>query len=777
MPGREDIFQQAMNQGHSAAWDQLWERAALYYRQALEEFPDHPKALTSLGLALYELQNYEESLQNYERAARVSTDDPLPWEKVAQLSERIGDIERAAKAAFQAAELYLKKREVDKAIENWSRVTRLNPESLPAHSRLALVYERLRRKPQAVTEYLAVASLMQAGGEMEKAIQAVNRALMIVPNSVEANQALTLLREVRPLPKPVRSRGGTAPLRMSQVRQLEAVKQADRFTGLDPIAEARQKALGVLAGMLFEQAEETPTAGPTGKRGIQAIVRGMGDAHFAKQADRNKILLHLSQAVDMQTHNQDEQAAEDLQRAIDAGLEHAAAYFDLGLLHSQSTNHERLEKAARHMQIAVKHADYALGGRLLLGQIFRKLEKPEAALEFLEALKLADGRVVSDEQADELRQLYEPLIEAEAKQSDAQAKDKLCDDITALLLRPDWRQHLSEARQNLPAAAEGSPPMPLGEILTAARSGRIIESVATIHRLARSGLLRSAIEEAFYALQFAPTYLPLHIYLGELLLQQGHIPEAITKLSVVAQTYSARGEPDRAIELLRRIINQAPMDIGTRKRLIEQLLARGQVEEAINEYLQMADVYYSLADLSLARQTYTEALRLAQQSNVDRSSKVQILHQMADIDLQSLDWRQAVRVYEQIRTLQPDDQPARVSLISLNFRLGQESQAMAELNNHLSYLGSSDQRDKVVKFLEDLVSEIPDQIALRRYLADVYLKLQRVEDAIAQLDAVGEKLLAKGDETAAAAVIEEILALNPDRKSEYQRLLTQLRKR
>jgi predicted Zn-dependent protease len=150
---------------------------------------------------------------------------------------------------------------------------------------------------------------------------------------------------------------------------------------------------------------------------------------------------------------------------------------------------------------------------------------------------------------------------------------------------------------------------------------------------------------------------------------------------------------------------------------------------------------------------------------------------MADIDLQSLDWRQAVRVYEQIRTLQPDDQPARVSLISLNFRLGQESQAMAELNNHLSYLGSSDQRDKVVKFLEDLVSEIPDQIALRRYLADVYLKLQRVEDAITQLDAVGEKLLAKGDDTAAAAVIEEILALHPDRKTEYQRLLTQLRKR
>ena len=52
-----------MNQGHSAAWDQLWDQAASFYRMALEEFPNHPQALTSLGLALYEMANYQEALQ------------------------------------------------------------------------------------------------------------------------------------------------------------------------------------------------------------------------------------------------------------------------------------------------------------------------------------------------------------------------------------------------------------------------------------------------------------------------------------------------------------------------------------------------------------------------------------------------------------------------------------------------------------------------------------------------------------------------------------------
>jgi len=51
MPGREDIFQKAMNEGHSAAWDQEWSKAVSAYRKALQEMPDHPKALNSLGLA------------------------------------------------------------------------------------------------------------------------------------------------------------------------------------------------------------------------------------------------------------------------------------------------------------------------------------------------------------------------------------------------------------------------------------------------------------------------------------------------------------------------------------------------------------------------------------------------------------------------------------------------------------------------------------------------------------------------------------------------------
>jgi len=106
MSGNQEKYQQLMNQGHSAAWDQDWEQAAKYYRQALVEFPDDPKALNSLGLALFELGELEQALKSYSKACEVSPQDPIPFDKVAQISEKLGRPDTGARASLKSAELY-----------------------------------------------------------------------------------------------------------------------------------------------------------------------------------------------------------------------------------------------------------------------------------------------------------------------------------------------------------------------------------------------------------------------------------------------------------------------------------------------------------------------------------------------------------------------------------------------------------------------------------------------------------------------------------------------
>ena len=198
------------------------------------------------------------------------------------------------------------------------------------------------------------------------------------------------------------------------------------------------------------------------------------------------------------------------------------------------------------------------------------------------------------------------------------------------------------------------------------------------------------------------------------------------------------------------------------------------MNDAVNEYLELADIYYRLAELSMARKTYTTALQVVQQTGADRSWNVHILQRMADIDMQRLDWKQAMRVFEQIRTLRPDDEKVRRNLIDLNLRMAQQPQAIAELENYLTYLETNRKKEQAIPFLEELVKENEERIILRRALADQYQKAGQTEEAIAQLDAIGELLIEEGKKSEAADVIQQILLMNPSNANDYRTLLDQL---
>src|SRR5574341_450583 len=88
MAGKRNLFEQAMTRGHSAAWDQQWDKAMAYYRAALTEFPDDPKALTSLGFAMLQADRPEEALAVYQRAAALTPGDPVAPEKCGEILDR-----------------------------------------------------------------------------------------------------------------------------------------------------------------------------------------------------------------------------------------------------------------------------------------------------------------------------------------------------------------------------------------------------------------------------------------------------------------------------------------------------------------------------------------------------------------------------------------------------------------------------------------------------------------------------------------------------------------
>ena len=772
MAEEDERFQQVMDQGHSAAWDQDWEEAAELYRQAVESSPQNPQGLTHLGLALIELQEYDKALECYQNAAKIATDDPLPLEKCAQLYEQQGKSNQAVQASLGAAERYLKTREVRKAIDNWERAARLDPENLQAHSRLALVYERLGEKPKAAAEYLTCASILQGSGRLDQARQAVEGALKVLPESLEARRCLNLLKDFKPLPKANQPQGGKNSAGISGSRQKPEAR-SEKITAepeLDPISSACQNALAVLAGVLFDMDEGESLAPRRSEH--QTILTGAVGLP-SRPKDRTRLMLHLSQVIDLQARGDYARAADELQRAVEVGMEHPAAFFDLGYLHAQAG---RMESAIKYLQNSVKNADYALGSRLLLGELLLKKGRTgDASFEYLQALKLADVELAPLKQRKELVQLYELLIESQRQQNDPQIQERLCGNIQGMLARPDWRTQLQRARKQLPGQGEKGLLIPLGEVFTQARSSQVIESVSAIYEMIERGLLSSAMEEAYYALELAPAYLPMHAMMGEMLYKQGDYERAVAKYQVLGRAYAVRNEMPQAIQYFRKVVELAPADLAARTKLIDELLACGQVEEAIEEYARLAEVHYNQADRATARRTYLEAFQAAQQANADRALKVKLLHRVADIDMQILDWRQAARIYQQIRSIQPDDEEACRQIIQLNLRLGQEQGALAELDQLIAALTKSKQPKKLVIFLERLGQENPEQISIRRRLVDAYLAAGLTTQAVAEMDRIAEMLLQSGDRAGAIQLIEKILTLEPPDQAEYRSLLSRLR--
>jgi tetratricopeptide (TPR) repeat protein len=756
-----------MRLGHSAAWDLQWNRAIEFYRKALAEFPNNPNVLNSLALALLETGQLEEALASYQKAAESTPDDPIPVEKGAEIFERVGKIEESIQAREDAADMYIRRKDAGKAVDNWRHIARLDPQNLAARSRLALTYERLGRTRDSAIEYLSVASILQKSGKVDRAKEAVQRSLAILPGDSEATQFLRLLNQGKELPAPAQPKGGTAPLRMAQVQEFlraetdEPIEQDDQFK--DPESAAQAEALTILAGILFEEPKEDGDEG----LGMAQIASG----HTGELKPSTAIFRYLAQAIDLQTRGHTDQATKEFGRALDSGLNHPAAHYNMAVLLKENG---QIEDARKHFLASLGHPGLALGANLALGRMANdKQNLAESARYLLQALKLADSLTVESGQSSDLNQYYETLLATETE-GDKKELEKIVESTLDFLSGPEWLRRLKEAREKLDKEGTGEGVAPIAEMLPVGEVDTVQQSLKRIDRMMDQGLHSAALEESMLALSSAPTYLALHRRMAEIQIAAGRTEAGYEKLSIVAETHRVRGESAQAADVYQKIIQHAPVDVPARARLIELLVQQDRGDEALSQSLDLAEIYQDMAEIDLARKTLADSLRLSQQMSTGNGWSLRILHMMGDIDLSRLDQRRALRVYEQIRTIDHSDDKARVSLIDLNLRLGQEDQSAKELDSYLEFLVTSGRGAEALNLLEEMAREHPGKQALHARLAEAYKAAGRTADAIAQYDALGEIQLDAGQREDAVRSIQAIIDLNPPDVEGYVDLLHNL---
>jgi len=762
MVGKRNVFEEAMKRASTYAWDKQWSKAIAEYKRALAEFPDDLTALVSLGMAYLESRQLEEALSAYQKASQLTPNDPLAWARVADIQERLGRLDEAAETYVAMANTYVEQKAMGKAIETWLRATRLAPDHLVAHLSLAEAYTKQGKVRAAVGEHLALARILQRRGQPKKAIQQCRFALELDPRSAQAHATLEALRagksvkEVQPTPIP-------AVIEVGEAKEIEEDKEGS------PVDTARQKALMELAETLFE---EHPVEDAVAD--VTAFIEGRRARETAPKLTQGQIDAMLGQAIDSQTRGGIDKAIANYSRLVEAGVDQPAVHFSLGLLFQEK---RQLDEAIRELSLTTRHPEYGLASHFALGECYRAQGKIEDALEhFIEVLKTIDLQTVQRDQADDLIQLYDSLAETYTAKGDRDKTITFLDSLVVFLSGKGWQDKVMEARRRLDSVAEEGVTRSLAEILEVPGSEEVLASMATSQEHIKRNMLLTAIEEIHRAIEMAPTYLPLHLRLAEVFVRQERLEEAIAKYMAVAEVYHTRGDDRQAIGVYKQVLKMSPMDVNVRARMIDLLVNRGEMDQALEQYMSLADDYYQLAQIDKALEKYNEALYLASRASNERTWKVQILHKIGDINLQRVDWRRATAAYEEIKALSPDDEKVRTHLFDLYQKQGQINKALAELKDLVKYYQAKGQPQKALSVLKEAIQLRPQEMSLRALLAQVYVQQGMKREAIAELDALGEMQLEAGLRDEAMQTVKQIIALEPANVEAYRQLLDHIRR-
>ncbi|RMF01510.1 MAG: hypothetical protein D6768_10485, partial [Chloroflexi bacterium] len=586
-----------------------------------------------------------------------------------------------------------------------------------------------------VNKYIdAARELLPRDPGVQSAIEAANTGQAIDPNWIS---------DTPPETEPVIAVGDFSDEELDDLDELFNLGEDDSQQPVGGLLKsARQEALAKLANLIFED-------------------------------DDNPNTMLIMQAVDLQSRGELQEAANLYHQVIDQGGDYPALFFNLGLLYREQG---QLSEAAANLKIAAADQRYTASANFALGDTYAATNNLQEAVHyFVEALAAIDLQTVSGHRSYDLAQTYENYADVFLAHNDAEKIRLFIASVQNFFAAPDWEKKVYEARIRMNSLADEDSTMSLAEFLETPETEVMVTTLAVTSEYLRQNFIMTASEECLRAIQKVPSFLPLHARMADILLKQDRTDDAITKYLYIAKVYQMRKQPDQAINTYLKILKLAPMDVTVRLKLIDLYTTLGDIQEALNQYLVLANSYYQLARVDRAIETYNETIQLAESLGdpEGRRWKVEALQRIADIYNQRFDWSRATAALEQLQQIEPGDEAMKRQLVELYYKQNRTAEAARALDELLAMY----QRQKPVaalELLQDLVSFYPDDMELRQRLAVAYVQNNMINEAVAEYDSLGEKQLEMGLRDQAIQTIQAIINLQPQGVEGYRRLLGQI---
>lgn len=759
MAGDQHKFQVAMTHADRFSQEGKWAEAMKAYRFALAEFPNNEAAIIGFGKAGLASGQVDLAGRAFQQILRINPTNLEVLGYIGDIQEQMGQLDAAAETYLRIGNVYSAQGNLEAAIDSWIRATQLASDQVNAHLRIADALGQLGQIRPAAREYLKLALIYQGRNDLERAMEHIRAAQELLPNDPGVLAAGEALREGLPIQPDQISDTPPEPE--------ETFEMGEDFTETDPFAD------DWLGDDLFTTEVADEPGSPSGgliDRAQQSALEELANLIF-EDSDNPGVMV-IMQALDLQSRDDLAEAANHYRRAINMGASQPALYFNLGLLYKEQRS---FNEAVQMLNSSVQNQKYHISSEFALGMAYYGANDLQSAVaHFVKALRILDLQTVSGERSYQLAQTYDDLTSKYLGLTDPNKIKQFFAAVQNFIAKSDWEKQIYQARQRMNKVAEEGDTMSLAEFLETPETEVVVTTLADTSELMKNNMLMTASEECLRAIQKAPSFLPLHSRLADILLKQDQTDQAITKYLYIANVYLMRSQPDQTVNVYQKVLKLAPMDVTVRSKLIDLYTLLERTDLALEQYLVLADSYFQLAQVDRALEKYNEALRIAANSDRGNHWKTEALTRMADIYNQRFDWASATSAYRKLIDLNPNNEQYLRQLVDLYLKQGKNNEAATTLDKLLS-IHQRQNPLKALELLKDLGSYYPDNMLLRQRLAVAYAQNNMNREAIAEYDALGEMQMEKGLRDQAVQTIQVIINLGPDDVEGYRRLLEQMR--
>lgn len=212
----------------------------------------------------------------------------------------------------------------------------------------------------------------------------------------------------------------------------------------------------------------------------------------------------------------------------------------------------------------------------------------------------------------------------------------------------------------------------IGDLYT--KKGAVSHAVQTYTRVAEhyrgKGFFLKAVAVYKSILKIDRGYIDAHLALAEMYVKLGLVPDAIGQYQIVVGAYERTGRRSEGLELLKRIVDIAPDDVGNRIRLAEGLVEQGKQDDAIEQFK-------AVLDNLEGRQRWEEFVQVAERLLYVATDQLDIVRRLANVYVTKGEPKRALARLQLLFRADPRDADTLDLLAQTFAALGQISKAVS----------------------------------------------------------------------------------------------------